>query len=74
MSDIDEPTPSGPPSNKTLGDSLKAQGNDAYKKREFDAAAKLYEQAWEANHDVVYLNNLSGESERAGCAVRGRAS
>ncbi|KAL8283469.1 hypothetical protein RQP46_005572 [Phenoliferia psychrophenolica] len=59
MSDIDEPTPTGPPSNKALGDSLKAQGNEAYKKRDFEAAEKLYEQAWDANHDVVYLNNLS---------------
>ncbi|KAK4701811.1 stress-induced-phosphoprotein 1, partial [Phenoliferia sp. Uapishka_3] len=60
MSDTEmDASPAAPPSNKTLGDSLKAQGNDAYKKRDFETAASLYEQAWEANHDVVYLNNLS---------------
>ena len=62
MSDIDEPTAAGPPANKEVGDKLKQDGNAAYKSRDFEAAAKLYEQAWEANHDVVYLNNLSGES------------
>ncbi|KAM0751962.1 stress-induced-phosphoprotein 1 [Meredithblackwellia eburnea MCA 4105] len=46
-------------SDKAAGDKLKEQGNAAYKLRNFDEAEKLYEQAWEANKDVVYLNNLA---------------
>lgn len=53
-------------SDQATGDALKAQGNVAYKARDFDKAIELYNQAWEANKDITYLNNLSGES-------RGRA-
>jgi hypothetical protein len=52
-------------SDKVAGDAAKLQGNEAYKARNFEAAVGFYEQAWELNHDITYLNNLSGE-----CAVR----
>ncbi|TNY21459.1 stress-induced-phospho protein 1 [Rhodotorula diobovata] len=40
-------------------DQLKQQGNDAYKKREFQQARDLYQQAWDTFQDVTYLNNLA---------------
>ena len=53
-------TPEDPPAIRAVRDGLE-NGNAACKRRHFEAAAKQWEQAWEANHDVVYLNNLSGE-------------
>ncbi|GAA6052554.1 hypothetical protein JCM3770_003240 [Rhodotorula araucariae] len=40
-------------------DQLKQQGNDAYKKREFQTARDLYQQAWDTFQDITYLNNLA---------------
>lgn len=48
-------------SDKVAGDAFKAQGNDAYKARNFDDAISFYEKAWESNKDITYLNNLAGE-------------
>ncbi|GAA6030672.1 hypothetical protein JCM8097_006265 [Rhodosporidiobolus ruineniae] len=44
---------------KAQADALKAQGNDHYKKREFDQAEQLYKQAWDTHKDITYLNNLA---------------
>ncbi|KAK9356232.1 hypothetical protein V1523DRAFT_393916 [Lipomyces doorenjongii] len=37
----------------------KAKGNKEYKARNFDAARKHYEKAWDLWQDVTYLNNLA---------------
>ena len=38
-------------------------GNDAYKKRDFDAAAAAFEKAWDLwPKDVSFLTNLSGKN------------
>jgi hypothetical protein len=48
---------------KQQADDLKLQGTAHYKKREFDEAAKLYQQAWDTYpKDITYLNNLAGQS------------
>jgi tetratricopeptide (TPR) repeat protein len=47
---------------KIAGDAAKSLGNEAYKLREFDQAIQHYQQAWELNKDITYLNNLSGQS------------
>ncbi|GAA5977430.1 hypothetical protein JCM11641_000960 [Rhodosporidiobolus odoratus] len=45
---------------KSQADSLKQQGNDAYKQRNFEQAESLYKQAWDAYpKDITYLNNLA---------------
>ncbi|XBW35564.1 hypothetical protein QEN19_001139 [Hanseniaspora menglaensis] len=38
---------------------LKLQGNVAYKKKDFETAVKLYQEAFAAYPDVVYLNNIA---------------
>lgn len=45
---------------KKEADAIKAQGNTAYKARQFDEAIGFYEKAWETYpKDVTYLVNLS---------------
>ena len=39
---------------------LKLKGNAQYKARNFTEAIALYEQAWDTNKDITFLNNLSG--------------
>lgn len=42
---------------KAKADEAKASGNSAYKARKFDEAIGFYNQAWELNKDITYLNN-----------------
>jgi stress-induced-phosphoprotein 1 len=45
--------------NKALA--LKAEGTEAYKKREFDVAVEKFKSAWETwQGDVTFLTNLAG--------------
>ena len=44
-------------------EAAKKEGSDAYKKRDFVAAAKLFEKAWEIwPKDITYLTNTGGTS------------
>lgn len=45
------------PSEKVEADKEKAQGNDLYKKRQFDEAIEHYNKAWSLFKDITYLNN-----------------
>lgn len=48
---------------KKHAEGLKKAGNDAYKKRDFDEAARLFEQAWDIwPKDITFLTNLGGKS------------
>ncbi|KAF3913940.1 hypothetical protein ABW21_db0206485 [Orbilia brochopaga] len=51
---------------KEAADKEKALGNDAYKKRNFDAAIEHYNKAWELHKDITYLNNLAAAKFEAG--------
>ena len=47
---------------KKQAEAAKKAGSEAYKKREFDEAAKFFENAWELwPKDVTFLTNLAGE-------------
>ncbi len=43
---------------KEAADKEKALGTENYKKRNFDAAIKHYQAAWDLHKDITYLNNL----------------
>jgi len=46
---------------KREAEAEKQKGSEAYKKKEFDVAAKAFERAWELwPKDVTFLTNLSG--------------
>ncbi len=46
---------------KKVALALKAEGTDAYKRRDFDVAVEKFEKAWETwQGDVTFLTNLSG--------------
>ncbi len=48
--------------NKKKALEFKSKGTEAYKARDFEKAAGLFEQAWESwQGDVSFLTNLSGE-------------
>ncbi|KAK6338727.1 Hsp90 cochaperone [Orbilia brochopaga] len=51
---------------KEAADKEKLLGNDAYKKRNFDAAIEHYNKAWELHKDITYLNNLAAAKFEAG--------
>lgn len=47
---------------KKEAEALKKAGGDAYKKREFEEAAKKYQQAWDTwPKDITFLTNLGGK-------------
>lgn len=47
---------------KKEAEDAKKAGNEAYKKRNFDEAAVLFQKAWDTwPKDVTYLTNLGGE-------------
>ena len=47
---------------KKEAESLKKQGGEAYKKRDFTTAADLYQKAWDLYpKDITFLTNLAGE-------------
>lgn len=48
---------------KKEAEAAKKAGSEAYKKRDWDEAAKLFEKAWDIwPKDIVFLTNLSGAS------------
>ena len=48
---------------KKEAEAAKKKGSDAYKKRDFVDAAKLFEKAWEIwPKDITYLTNAGGTS------------
>jgi predicted lipid-binding transport protein (Tim44 family) len=48
---------------KKEAEAEKKAGSDAYRKRDFDAAATHYQKAWDAwPNDITFLTNLGGES------------
>ena len=48
---------------KAEAEEQKKVGSEAYKKRDFDAAAAAFSKAWELwPKDITFLTNLSGES------------
>lgn len=44
---------------KEEADREKQLGNVAYKNRDFDAAVEHYQNAWDKNPDITYLNNMA---------------
>lgn len=53
-------------SNKVKADKLKADANALYKQKKFDEAIALYNEAWEANKDITYLNNRAAAEYEKG--------
>ena len=48
---------------KKEGEAAKKAGSEAYKNRNFDEAAKLFEKAWDVwPKDITFLTNASGAS------------
>lgn len=48
---------------KKAAEDAKKAGSEAYKKRNFDEAAQLFEKAWELwPKDITFLTNLGGMS------------
>jgi hypothetical protein len=49
-------------SNVKEAEAAKKAGNEAYKKRDFEDAAKFFEKAWDLwPKDITYLTNLGGK-------------
>ncbi len=51
---------------KAAADEEKALGTASYKKRDFDAAIKHYQAAWDLHKDITYLNNLGAANFEKG--------
>lgn len=51
---------------KTKADAAKVKGNALYKQRKFDEAIACYDEAWNLNPDITYLNNRAAAEYEKG--------